>query len=83
MARLASEMISIPRCTSQRIRQLAANSSNVMPCVISLDTFYRLQNIMNGVRDFPRHQKTCTAVCSISARNIGCNPSRVVTSTDM
>ena len=79
--RVASEMISIARCTMKRNSQSASNSSNVLPATLCLDPFDGLKDVVERVGDLPFHQKTRTADCSMPWRSIGCRLSRVVTST--
>lgn len=44
----------------------------------ALDSRNRLKNIVYGVEEFPRHQNTRTADCSIRSRRRGWSPSFVV-----
>ena len=45
------------------------------------DTVDRFQNVVKGVADLACHQNTRIADFSMSARSMGCNPSRVGTVT--
>ncbi len=79
--RLASEMISMPRSTSQRLRRSASKASSVTPAIsLWMSSIASMMSVRRDTGERLVIQNTCNADASMRSRNTRCRLRRVMMS---